>query len=462
MVAIVSSGLGGGSLIYANVLLRKPAEWFARTMPGGEPWPFSYDELEPHYSAVERMLGATEYPSGLRDRTPKTRAFVEGANGAGLAPFFPKLAVTFADPGHEGSQFDDGSRNRFNVERFGCRLVGECDVGCNSGAKNTLDLTYLSQLGPSADVRVCCEAKTLARRGDLYEVGYVDHAAGGIEEKVSARRVVLAAGSLGSTYLLLRNSEALGGLSAAMLGRRFSGNGDLLTFAVGARVNGRPRMIEPAFGPVITAAALAPDDQGLGRDLFLEDGGGPNAVWWVSEVIEGPRILLRFLPVAAHLLRKALSRHPDRDLGADLSALLGDTRLAAHSLPLLGMGRDLPVGRLKLRDDGLLALAWEKGDRRAYYRRANEVAKRVAAALGARHSDLSFRINYYATVHPLGGCPAGSTPASGVVDSLGRVYGHERLYVADGSVMPGPIGANPSLTIAAFADRAADGLLAET
>jgi cholesterol oxidase len=98
---------------------------------------------------------------------------------------------------------------------------------------------------------------------------------------------------------------------------------------------------------------------------------------------------------------------------------------------------------------------------RAYYRRASEVAKGVATSLGAKHSDLSFRINYYATVHPLGGCPASSMPDRGVVDGFGRVHGHEGLYVADGSVMPGPVGANPSLTIAAFADRAADALLAE-
>jgi cholesterol oxidase len=454
---IVSSGLGGGSLIYANVLLRKPAKWFERTMPGGEPWPFSYDDLEPHYSAVEQMLGGTEYPFVLRDRTPKTRAFVDGAKGAGLDPFYPKLAITFAEPGHEGRQFDDGSGNRFDAERFGCRLVGECDVGCNFGAKNTLDLTYLSQLGPDADVRVSCDAKKLARRGDVYEVGYVNHAAGGIEETVSARRVVLAAGSLGSTYFLLRNSKDLGGLSKA-LGSRFSGNGDLLTFAVGARTNGRPRAIDPAFGPVITAAALAPDTEG--RDLFLEDGGGPNAVWWISEVLEAPRVLVRVLPAAARLLWKALSRHPERDLGANVSALLANTRLA-DTLPLLGMGRDLPLGHLELRDDGLLDLAWEKGDTGAYYRRAGDVARQVAKALGARHSNLSFRINYYATVHPLGGCPAAATSDRGVVDSFGRVYGHEGLYVTDGSVMPGPVGANPSLTIAAFADRAADALLAE-
>ena len=63
------------------------------------------------------------------------------------------------------------------------------------------------------------------------------------------------------------------------------------------------------------------------------------------------------------------------------------------------------------------------------------------------------------TVHPLGGCAMGSTASEGVVDEWGRVHGHPRLHVADGSVMPGPVGANPSLTIAALADRFADRMI---
>ena len=197
-------------------------------------------------------------------------------------------------------------------------------------------------------------------------------------------------------------------------------------------------------------------------DLFIEDGGGPNAVWWVGEVLEAPRALFGFLPDALRVLRKALSGRPERELGGDLSDLLGDTSLAARALPLLGMGRDLPLGRLELREaDGSLDLAWEPGDRRAYYRRANAVSKLFAAGLNARLGDLSFALNRYVTVHPLGGCPMGTSAETGVVDAFGRVFGHERLYVVDGAVMPGPIGANPSLTIAAFADRAADALLKE-
>jgi cholesterol oxidase len=89
--------------------------------------------------------------------------------------------------------------------------------------------------------------------------------------------------------------------------------------------------------------------------------------------------------------------------------------------------------------------------------------KALAGALGA---DFQVNPSWFArrvvTVHPLGGCPMGTSAADGVVDTFGEVFGHPGLYVADGSVMPGPVGANPSLTIAAVADRTADRILAQS
>jgi cholesterol oxidase len=202
---------------------------------------------------------------------------VDGALAAGLEPFFPKLAITFAAPGHEGDQFDDGTGNVHNAQRFACRLVGECDAGCNFGAKNTLDFTYLSQLGASAEWVALCEAEEIERANGGYKVNFVDHGERGGKGSVTAERVVIAAGALGSTYLLLRSQEkGLDGLSDA-LGKRFNGNGDLLSFAFGVKQDDEPRVVDPGRGPVITAAALVKGD--AGRGLFLEDGGGPNAVF---------------------------------------------------------------------------------------------------------------------------------------------------------------------------------------
>jgi cholesterol oxidase len=71
----------------------------------------------------------------------------------------------------------------------------------------------------------------------------------------------------------------------------------------------------------------------------------------------------------------------------------------------------------------------------------------------------TFYFNRVVTVHPLGGCPMGRDEREGVVDPYGEVFNYPGLYVADGSVMPGPVGPNPSLTIAALANRFADRMI---
>ena len=91
------------------------------------------------------------------------------------------------------------------------------------------------------------------------------------------------------------------------------------------------------------------------------------------------------------------------------------------------------------------------------------VMEEMATAWGARHfqDNLLWYFKHVITVHPLGGCPMGESADEGVVNSYGEVFGHPGLYVADGSVMPGPVGANPSLTIAALADRFAERMIEE-
>jgi NAD(P)-binding Rossmann-like domain/GMC oxidoreductase len=117
--SVVSSGLGSGSLISAKVMLRKDPDWFVDDAPDSppQPWPITYADLEPHYEAAEAMLG---------------------------------------------------------VQRF----CGECDVGCNDGAKNTFDYTYLSRaVDAGAQIRTLCEVLRIDPRGsgDWYRVTYVHH-----------------------------------------------------------------------------------------------------------------------------------------------------------------------------------------------------------------------------------------------------------------------------------------------
>jgi cholesterol oxidase len=488
--AVAASGLGGGSLIYANVMIRKDERWFVQEdidRGGYEYWPVTRADLDPHYDRAEAMLDARPYPYGEPpyDATPKTRAFEAVAKERGLDWFLPKLAVTFAPEPEAapvpGEPIREARPNIHKRTRQTCRLVGECDVGCNYGAKNTLDYNYLTAAWHAgADIRTRCEVRSFEpREGGGYTIHYVEHSPESEGHRtdtqrlptrtVTSDRLVLAAGTLGTTYLLLRNRAAFPALSPR-LGTRFCGNGDLLTFAVRCTERagdgrGKPAVIEPGRGPVITSAVRVPDalDGGEGRGFYIEDAGFPEFGTWLLEALDQPSVLARTAPtLIARLVNRVLRRDPDTDLSAELSTMFGDCGLAAGVLPLLGMGRDIPDGRMTL-EDGRLQVDWRKhGASAQYFDRLRAESREIANHLGGTFNDnVLWYLNRVITVHALGGCPMGRTESEGVVDPNGRVFNYPGLHVADGSVMPGPVGPNPSLTIAALADRFADALLEE-
>ena len=185
--ALVSAGLGGGSLIYANVLLRKDENWFvAEDRDGGyTTWPVSRADLDPHYDRVEKVLAPQVYPMDHEPyaSTPKTLALKHAAAQLGLEWQLPPLAVTFANPDEApitGEPIIEAEPNLHGRTRYTCRLCGECDVGCNYGSKNTLDYNYLSRakrLG--VDIRTLAEVRDFApAEGGGYTLRYVQHQPG--------------------------------------------------------------------------------------------------------------------------------------------------------------------------------------------------------------------------------------------------------------------------------------------
>jgi cholesterol oxidase len=439
--SVTASGLGGGSLIYANVMLRKDPATFA-----ADGLPMEPADLDRHYDAVHAMQRAERYP--WADRTPKTRALLDAAHGAGLSAERPPLAVAFGE--RPGQPFDDGSANLHRAPRQTCRLCGGCDVGCQYGSKQTVDFTYLSAaVDAGARVRTCCEARALDRERDSWRVRYRQHLAARDghpehlldpvaerDREVAADRVVLAAGTFGSTGLLLRNRAVLPAISPR-LGRGFSGNGDLLLFLLRA-----DRYLDPATGPVITASVRVPDAESpSGRGFLIQDAGAPSFSEWLWQGLEAPGDLLR-----------ALRRR-------SAAEAFGTARASAAMAPLLGMGRDVPGGRMELRGDRLV-LTWRGRASRAYFEGLEATARRLGKALGGRVVRLGGPFARLLSVHPLGGCAMGRSADDGVVDSCGRVFGYERLYVCDGSILPGPVGVNPSMTIAALGERIAEELVA--
>ncbi|WP_339153928.1 GMC family oxidoreductase [Actinomadura luteofluorescens] len=482
--SVVSAGLGGGSLIYANVLLRKDERWFVhdRPVPGGghEPWPISRADLDPHYDAVERMMGATPYPLDQvpYDDTPKTHALQDAAAELGLHSTLPPLAVSFASepggtPGVSLPIADPAYGNLHGARRRTCKLCGECDIGCNEGSKNSLDHNYLSAAAHhGADIRTSHEVKAIRPRpGGGYEVDYVHHADLTARKRrlptrtITCDRLVLGAGTYGTTYLLLKSRKAFPGLSSA-LGTRFCGNGDLLTFLMRAKDRNRVRPLNASRGPVITTAIRLPDDldgvPGAGRGAYIQDGGYPGFTDWIVNGFDVRGEFERAVEFLWGRFKEFFKDAPDTNLSKELSDLIGDGALTVSSLPLLGMGRETADGRLHLQD-GRLTADWNARTSEELFNRVRKTMQGIADVLGADYADnpMWFRKRII-TVHPLGGAPMGDHPGEGVCDAFGEVFGFPGLYIADGAAMPGPVGPNPSLTIAAQADRLATRLLEET
>lgn len=483
--AVVAAGLGGGSLIYANVLLRKDEHWFITEDPrsggGYEYWPVTRSQLDPDYETAEQMLRARPFPFSAEPyaSTPKTLA-MQGAAAriaadgrTDLAWHLPNLAVHFGDDGAEapGAPIIGENLHGPNAHRRACRLCGECDIGCNDGAKNTLDYNYLTLADrQGADIRTRHEVSEFEHHADGgyivrfrnltdYEGTNPKHAPTG---ELHCKVLVVAAGALGSTYLMLSNAARLGGLPSA-LGSKFCGNGDLLGF-IRAR-NGRA--LDGSNGPAITSTmrvgdALDGRPGSTGRGFYLQDGGYPAFAEWLVEtsLINHPaRRSVRAASAIGRFLSARLHGNPSSRLGAMIGSLIGDSTSSSGTLPVLGMGRDVADGVASLRGDWL-DIAWDLESSRTYFDRVKQLMEQVSRELDAELTvNPTWLLKRVVTVHPLGGCPMGTSAdpsqpgAPGVVDDRGEVFGHRGLFVADGSVMPGPVGANPSLTIAALGER---------
>jgi cholesterol oxidase len=197
---IGGAGVGGGSIVWAGVLLEPKDEFF--TDPA---WPTVTDgwraQLAEHYRTAARMLGReTTRHTGEMDRHLEATAHAMGAGDTyGPTP----MAIWFGAPGEEGVTVPDPFFGGEGPDRTGCRLCGACLVGCPYGSKNTLDLNYLwlaERRG--ARIRPDTRVDTIA---ELPGGGYEVHIAGG--ETVRAAEVVVAAGVLGTVELLFRSRD---------------------------------------------------------------------------------------------------------------------------------------------------------------------------------------------------------------------------------------------------------------
>src|SRR4051795_8398288 len=440
---ICAAGVGGGCRVWAGVRLGGPGGVFE----AGWPVAITRAGLEPWYDMTEAALEPVTTPD--QPDLPKLRAFAAAGARAGRTAERLPIAVHF---GEEREHPFSG------VRQGGCENLGRCDIGCPVGAKKTIDITYLAraeQLG--AEVRPLHLVTKLERAGDGWRVRF-RHLGDGGDGSVEGGRLVLAAGTLGSTRLLLQNRKALPGLSPA-LGTRFSGNGDALAVAFdpgGPDVQGARN----GYGPVMTSRL----DYIADRGLMAADGGLPvgfDALLDVArdvDVIRGwRRWLLRLRNWLVNLGWGDRSLKP-RELR------LRERRSEQDALIYLLIGRDAADGRMRLSPlFRKFEIRWSKAGSAQLFADLEKTARELADAADATpfYALEGGPLSTFTTVHPLGGCPMADNAADGVVDDLGRVYGQPGLYVLDGSIVPTSLGVNPSKTIAAIAERGAAALVEE-
>jgi cholesterol oxidase len=279
-----------------------------------------------------------------------------------------------------------------------------------------------------------------------------------IDGAVGAPLLVLAAGTIGTPRLLLKNRGRLGRLSPA-LGSRFSGNGDALALALDPEAPGVGGA-RTEYGPTMTSRIDYTDERGF----MVADGGLPGnfggvlaAVREVNALTGWGRVVLQVKNAAAKLgITDSHVTHRNVKLGRQEP--IGD------SLVFLMIGRDAADGQMRLTPlFGCFDIRWRKSDSAKLFAGMREAAGELATAAGAK----SFfaldagPLGKFITVHPLGGCPMSDDPRAGVTDEFGHVHGYDGLYVLDGSIIPTALGVNPSKTIAALAERGVERLLAE-
>ncbi len=435
-------GVGGGSLVYANTLLVPPAEAFRDPQWVGLDW---QQVLRPHYETALRMLGAI--PSQVLVETDRMLKKVADEMGRGHTFHRATVGVYF---GEQGVPAPDPFFGGEGPERTGCTLCGGCMIGCRYGAKNTLDKNYL-HLAEQRGTQVFPESRVIDVRaldGGGYELT-VEKSTGlrHPQRKLRARAVVLSAGSLGTVELLMRSKErgSLPLLSNA-LGDYVRTNSEALL-----GVRSRRNDVDYSRGIAITSGVYVDDKTHIecvrysdGSDALaplatvLTDGGPPWPRWlrWMGTAVRNPKSFLRTLipfgsarrgvillvmqPIDSHL-RYVLRRSPVWPFGKRLDTERG----TAAPVPVY-----IPV--------------------------AQQIARRMAEEMDGipQSGIIEVLLDKATTAHILGGCPIGLTPEHGVVDTQGRAFGHDGLYVVDGSVIPANLGVNPSLTITAMAEHA--------
>jgi cholesterol oxidase len=472
IAVIKGSGLGGTSLVNANVAIRPEPDVFS-TWPSALKQAAQIGETKPgslwnYYKRAADTLEISSHPTG--SSLKKFQALKKRASELGQPVETLRLAVNFEKEGI--SVYSAGGKS---IVKHKCIDCGDCVTGCNVGAKNTLYMNYLplAKTG-GAHIFTQMEVDYIDKGQDARWIVHATHrddALSSEEVSVRAKRVILAAGALGSPKILLRSRDE--GLSVSgALGTRFGGNGDFFGLAYNSNQttdilgwgNHRNDPIAKVVraGPSIVGLVRYHEKDQPAKRFVIEDLSIPRAYR------DAAAAAFQLLPgtVAGPQDPDQAQQRLDRDiLGADAQGALNSSML------YLCMGQDNSGGTLSLDALGNLRIDWPDAGAEDIFATINKECSAHAQALGSLFIESPiWKVSPWKTLitaHPLGGCPMGEDGSDGAVDHLGRLFQgpgsqvHSGLYVADGSIVRTALGVNPFLTISALSERIADSIVSE-
>jgi cholesterol oxidase len=436
-------GVGGGSLVYAAVLL-EPGAGFFRDPAWCHLQTDWHATLQPHYETAKQMLGRVRNPylGDMDHYLRQTAASMGAGESYGPVPlgiYFGDNGKTVADP------FFDG----LGPARTGCQLCGRCLTGCPHNAKNSLDKNYL-YLAEQMGATVMAERKVTAIRP--IPGGYEVEVANPLNRAASYRplrasRVVVAAGVLGTLTLLFRCRDELGTLPgiSPQLGQTVRTNSEAIVAILDPE-----RSRDFSEGPAISSDFHVGTQTHVTQNRFPAGYGFMR--WYMVPMIDDTVPWRRALRTLAAMLREP-RRMLDNWRGAGwhrrvsvLSIMQQQDNALAFSY---GRGRFSPL-RPRLRSS-----ATADGRAPSYIPEANTAARHFARHAGGSpfNSIQESLANLSVTAHIMGGCRMGRSASEGVIDTNHEVFGYPGLYIVDGSAISANVGVNPALTITAMAER---------
>lgn len=462
--AVVGCGLGGTSLINANVALEAKPEVF------DDPnWP---EEIRQHrdtllqdgYTLARETLKPTPYPEDY-PTLAKLQANKQSAQYMGKGEHFyrPPINVTFEDP--------PGGLNHVGVPQKKCTNCGDCVSGCNYAAKNTTLMNYLPDAwNHGAEIYCQAQVRHLEKtdNGWLVHYQYLDVGREKFDAPtlfVHADIVVLSAGTIGSNEIMLR-SKAKGLACSDRVGKGFSGNGDILGFGyncdqpihgIGYGTNAPGEL--PPVGPCITSIIDLREGEDREQHMVIEEGSIPGAI--------GTFLATAFSAVTGIIGQNTANSFSYKlhDAGRAMTSLLRGPYHGAvdNTQTYLIMSHDNAEGKAELNDEDRMIIDWPNVGEQRNFILGNENLKKATAALGGIYVENPIWTKLFKhsliTVHPLGGCGMGADASRGTVNHKNQVFTgegdavYDNLYICDGSVIPTSLAVNPLLTISALTER---------